>query len=146
MTHTQMFLIFMLSLLSSLCLHLFLFLSLVCHLLCLTSHSSAHTILFLLTSNTEATENKVQFLNLAYRVKVFQCHSNNSLQLLELKEKTTITKQYTLFTSFLCDILQLSNGCNTQCIDTAGHAPTQTYLRSSLVDNVFSGKDCEHGL
>ncbi len=52
------------------------------------------TILFLLTSNTEATENKVQFFNLAYRVKGFQCHSNNSLQLLELKEKTTTTKQY----------------------------------------------------
>ncbi len=66
---------------------------------------SLKTILFLLTSNTEATENKVQFLNLAYRVKVFQCHSNNSLQLLELKEKTTTTKQYTLFKSFLCDIL-----------------------------------------
>ncbi len=47
-------------------------------------------------SNTEATENKVKFLNLAYRVKGFQCHSNNSLQLLELKEKTTTTKQYTL--------------------------------------------------
>ncbi len=41
----------------------------------------------LLTSNTEATENKVQFLNFAYTVKGFQCHSNNSLQLLELKEK-----------------------------------------------------------
>ncbi len=66
--------------------------------------ASLNTILFLLTSNTEATENKVQFLNLAYRVKAFQCHSNNSLQLLELKEKTT-TKQYTLFKSFLCDIL-----------------------------------------
>ncbi len=61
--------------------------------------------LFLLTSNTEATENKVKFLNLAYRVKGFQCHSNNSLQLLELKEKKTTTKQYTLFKSFLCDIL-----------------------------------------
>ncbi len=32
----------------------------------------------ILTSNTEVTENKVQFLNLAYRVKGFQCHSNNS--------------------------------------------------------------------
>ncbi len=52
--------------------------------------------IFVLTSNTEVTENKVQFFNLAYRVKGFQCHSNNSLQLLELKEKTT-TKQYTLF-------------------------------------------------
>ncbi len=41
----------------------------------------------ILTSNTEATENKVQLLNLAYRVKGFQCHSNNSLQLLELKGK-----------------------------------------------------------
>ncbi len=42
----------------------------------------------ILTSNTEATENKVQFFNLAYRVKGFQCHSsNNSLQLLELEEK-----------------------------------------------------------
>ncbi len=41
----------------------------------------------ILTSNTEATENKVQFFNFAYRVKGFQCHSNNSLQLLELKEK-----------------------------------------------------------
>ncbi len=30
----------------------------------------------------------------------------------------------------------------TQCFDTAGHAPTQTYLSSSLVDNVFSGKYC----
>ena len=28
-----------------------------------------------------------QFLNFAYKVKEFQCHSNNSLQLLELKEK-----------------------------------------------------------
>ncbi len=61
--------------------------------------ASLKTRLFLLTSNTEATENKVQFFNLAYRVKGFQCHSNNSLQLLELKEKTTTTK------SFLCDIL-----------------------------------------
>ncbi len=67
--------------------------------------ASLKTRLFLLTSNTEATENKVQFLNLAYRVKGFQCHSNNSLQLLELKEKTTTTKPYTLFKSFLCDIL-----------------------------------------
>ncbi len=49
--------------------------------------ASLKTILFLLTSNTEATENKVQFLNLAYRVKGFQFHSNNSLQLLELKGK-----------------------------------------------------------
>ncbi len=45
-----------------------------------------------MTSNTEATENKVQFLNLAYRVKGFQCHSNNSLQLLELKEKKNNNK------------------------------------------------------
>ncbi len=59
----------------------------------------------ILTSNTEATENKVQFFNLAYRVKGFECHSNHSLQLLELKEKITTTKQYTLFKSFLCDIL-----------------------------------------
>ncbi len=45
-------------------------------------------IWMILTSNTEATENKVQFiLNLAYTVKGFQCHSNNSLQLFELKEK-----------------------------------------------------------
>ncbi len=41
-------------------------------------------IWMILTSNTE---NKVQFLNFAYTVKGFQCHSNNSLQLLELKEK-----------------------------------------------------------
>ncbi len=44
-------------------------------------------IWMILTSNTEATESKVQFLNFAYTVKGFQCHSNNSLQLLELKEK-----------------------------------------------------------
>ncbi len=41
-------------------------------------------IWMILTSNTEATENKVQFLNFAYTVMGFQ---NNSLQLLELKEK-----------------------------------------------------------
>ncbi len=41
----------------------------------------------ILTSNTEATENKVQFFNFTYTVKGFQCHSNNSLQLFELKGK-----------------------------------------------------------
>ncbi len=52
--------------------------------------ASLKTILFLyLTSNTEATENLVQFLNLAYRVKGFQCHSNNSLQLLGRKKTTS---------------------------------------------------------
>ncbi len=60
-------------------------------------------IWMILTSNTEATENKVQFLNLAYKVKGFQCHSNNSLQL--LGRKTKKKKKYTLFKSFLCDIL-----------------------------------------
>ncbi len=45
-------------------------------------------ISMILTSNTEATENKVQFLNFVYTVKGFQCHSNNSLQLLEFKEKS----------------------------------------------------------
>ncbi len=60
-------------------------------------------IWMILTSNTEATENKVQFLNLAYKVKGFQCHSNNSLQL--LGRKTKKKQQYTLFKSFLCDIL-----------------------------------------
>ncbi len=55
-------------------------------------------ILFLyLTSNTEATENKVQFLNLAYRVKGFQCHSNNSLQLLGgKKQHLTVVHSVTL--------------------------------------------------
>ncbi len=33
--------------------------------------ASLKTILFLLTSNTEATENKVKFLNLAYRYRDF---------------------------------------------------------------------------
>ncbi len=65
--------------------------------------ASLKTILLILTSNTEATGNKVQFFNLAYRVKGFQCHSNNSLQL--LGRKKTTTKQYTLFKSFLCGIL-----------------------------------------
>ncbi len=44
-------------------------------------------IWMILTFNTEATENKVQFFYFAYTIKGFQCHSNNSLQLLELKEK-----------------------------------------------------------
>ena len=43
-------------------------------------------IWMILTSNTEVTENKVEFLNYAYTVKGFQYHSNNSLQLFELKE------------------------------------------------------------
>ncbi len=33
-------------------------------------------IRMILTCNTEATENKVQFLNFAYTVKGFQCHSS----------------------------------------------------------------------
>ena len=40
----------------------------------------------ILTSNTEATKNKVEFSNYASTVKGFQYHSNNSLQLFELKE------------------------------------------------------------
>ncbi len=51
----------------------------------MVSEPKDYTI-FILTSNTEATD-KVQFLNFAYTVKGFQCNSNNSLQLLELKEK-----------------------------------------------------------
>ncbi len=80
-----------------------------------------------LTSNTEATENKVQFLNFAYTVKGFQCHSNNYLQLLELKEKNNNITIHVIVVV-------------TQCFDTTGHAPTQTYLHGSLVDNVFSSK------
>ncbi len=44
-------------------------------------------IWMILTSNTEATENTVEFLNYAYTVKGFQFHCNNSLQLFELKGK-----------------------------------------------------------
>ncbi len=60
--------------------------------------ASLKTILFLhLTSNTEATENKVQFFNLACRVKVFQGHSNNSLQLLgRKKQHLTVVHSVTL--------------------------------------------------
>ncbi len=53
----------------------------------MASEPKDYTIFMILTSNTETTENKVQFLNFVYTVKGFQCHSNNSLQLLELKEK-----------------------------------------------------------
>ncbi len=45
-------------------------------------------IWMILTSNTEVTENKVEFFNYAYTVKGFQYHSNNSLQLCELKENS----------------------------------------------------------
>ena len=44
-------------------------------------------ILMILNSNTEATQNKVEFLNYAYTVKGFQYHSNNSLQMFELMKK-----------------------------------------------------------
>ncbi len=74
-------------------------------------------------ANTEATENKVQFLNFAYTVKGFQCHSNNSLQLLELKGGKTTTKQYTLFKSILCDIL----GCNTALTQLDMHLHRLTF-------------------
>ncbi len=56
----------------------------------MASEPKDYTIM-ILTYNTEATENKVQFLNFAYKVKGFQCHSNNSLQLLELKENNNKT-------------------------------------------------------
>ncbi len=55
----------------------------------MASEPKEYTIM-ILTSNTEATENKIQFLNLAYRVKGFQCHSNNSLQLLGRKKTTKV--------------------------------------------------------
>ncbi len=56
----------------------------------MASEPKDYTIL-ILTSDTEATENKVQFFYFAYTVKGFQCHSNNSLQLLELKENNNKT-------------------------------------------------------
>ncbi len=67
---------------------------LLCNILvmCLSSNSEQpkdYTIFMILTSNTEATENKFQFLNFAYTVKEYQCHSNNPLQLLELKGKNS---------------------------------------------------------
>ncbi len=44
--------------------------------------------IWIILTNTEAIENKVEFFNYTYMVKGFQCHSsNNSLQLLELKGK-----------------------------------------------------------
>ncbi len=86
----------------------------------------------ILTSNTEATENKVQFLNFAYTVKGFQCHSNNSLQLLELKEKNK--------TLCVTTTTQLKNITKKTC---TVRAPTQTYLRSSLVVQVNT---IAHGL
>ncbi len=58
----------------------------------MASEPKDYTI-FILTSNTEA-KNKVQFFNLAYRVKGFQCHSNNSLQLLGKKKTTTNNTRY----------------------------------------------------
>ncbi len=67
------------------------------------SESKDYTIFIwmILTSNTEATEateNKVEFLNYAYTVKGFQYNSSNSLQLFELKENNNkTTKQYTVF-------------------------------------------------
>ncbi len=45
----------------------------------MASEPKDYTIFMILTSNTEAIENKVQFLNLAY--KGISVHSNNSLQL-----------------------------------------------------------------
>ncbi len=62
----------------------------------MASEPKVYTIFIwmILTSNTEATENKVQFLNLAYKVKGFQCHSNNSLQLLGRKTKKKNNTRY----------------------------------------------------
>ncbi len=42
-------------------------------------------VIWMILTNSEATETKVEFLNYAYTVKGFQFHSNNSLQLFELK-------------------------------------------------------------
>ncbi len=60
----------------------------------MASEPKDYTIFIILTSNTEATENKVQFFNLAYRVKEFQCHSNNSLQLLGKKKQQQNNTRY----------------------------------------------------
>ncbi len=94
----------------------------------------------ILNSNTEATENKVEFLNYAYTVKGFQYHSNNSLQLFELKEKQQQNNTHYLN---VCSVIFFSynNGCKAQCFDTTGHTPTLTFA-VSLVDNAFSSKYC----
>ncbi len=54
----------------------------------MASKPKHYTIFIWMTlTNSEATETKVEFLNYAYTVKGFQFHSNNSLQLFELKGK-----------------------------------------------------------
>ncbi len=73
-----------------------------------------------LTANTEATENKVEFLNYAYTVKGFQYHSNNSLQLFELKENNNNKT--------------LNSSCKAQY--------TRLTFAVSLVDNALSSKYC----
>ncbi len=70
-----------------------------------TPASVQDSIYFLLSSSDILRSVPQNFpLFFFFDVNGFQCHSNNSLQLFELKEKTT-TKQYTLFKRFLCDIL-----------------------------------------
>ena len=61
-------------------------------------------IWMILTYNTEATENKVQFLNFAYKVdnRDFSAIVTTLCNCLNWSKITT--KQYTLFKRFLCDI------------------------------------------
>ncbi len=54
-------------------------------------------IWIILTSNTEATENKVQFLNFAYLVKEFQCHSDNSATAEGIKQQQNNTRYLKVF-------------------------------------------------
>ncbi len=73
-------------------------------------------------------------------VSIISLININKLQLLISNE--FYDKKFCLTNEKLLPPPLLSSGCNTQCFDTTGLAPTQTYLRSSLADNVFSSKYC----
>ncbi len=76
----------------------------------------------------------VEFLNYVYTERHFNA-IEPSPQLFELKKK------YTLYLSYLCDMLELSSSYNAQYLHTTGH----TYARLTfavLVDNEFSSKYC----
>ncbi len=92
--------------------------------------SEPKTTRLILTSNTQATK-KVELLNY---VCTFQCHSNRSPQLFELKKKKSNKKTSHVIKTFsLCS-------CNAQYFHTTEHTYARLSFMVSLVDYEFSSK------
>ena len=98
------------------------------------SHSDYQWLLTTNKRHLEAQKNG-EFFNYAYTVNGFQCHSNHSPQLFELKKKKSNKKTSHVILNVFFVIF--CSSCNAQYFLTTGYIYTRLTFVVSLVNNEF---------